>query len=225
MSAVKERPILFSGPMVRAILDGRKTQTRRIVKFKQFGSSDTPGYDWHFRGTRRGGKGHLWQELRNDQLLDLCPYGKPGDRLWVREACRVFSCTSGENAWYSLDYAAGGGSGVVPGEMPGEWFPKISHNRDGSLRWQPSIHMPRWASRLTLEVTEVRVERLQDISENDAFAEGVSLLDSEIETYYSGFKWLWQSINCPDSWDANLWVWVVSFKRIDGHYPSARLTK
>ena len=209
----KERPILFSGPMVRAILEGCKTQTRRIIKSQpQFFPSAAGGsWGWY-------------------QGKPPCPFGEPGNRLWVREKCRVASNTSGKNAWHSFEYAAGGPSPIRDGEIPGKWFPSKSFNADGSLRWQPSIHMPRWASRITLEITGVRVERLQDISEEDARAEGVSIAKSEDGSsgygdteglgrfpQYSlrwGFKHLWESINSEGSWAANPWVWVVEFKRL-----------
>ena len=146
----KERPIIFSGPMIRAILEGRKTQTRRIVK--------------------------------PNCLSKLSPYGRTGDRLWVRE-------TWGHNPE---------GPGYVY-RSDGDFDMKFHGDR-----WRPSIHMPRWASRITLEVTGVRVERLQDINEEDALAEGVE----------HAFRSLWESINGPGSWDANPWVWVVEFRRV-----------
>ena len=202
----KERPILFSGPMVRSILEGRKTQTRRIVKLKRHDGFEVgPNYE-----------GEHWPVRGGDRMP--CPYGKPGDRLWVREKSRVASVTTGNRAWYSLDYADGGGSGVIPGEIPGKWFPEMSHNIDGSIRWKPSIHMPRWASRITLEITGVRVERLQDISEADAIAEGVECCSGWIG--HAGeprriFCDLWKSINGAESWAANSWVWVVEFRRCE----------
>jgi len=199
----KERPILFSGPMVRAILDGRKTQTRRAVKFVQFDRSDTPGYDWHFRGTAKGTKkSSLWQDMRHKEILRLCPYGQSGDRLWVRET----HCKYGSRYIYRADYGT---------------HTPISDGIGGP--WKPSIHMPRVASRITLEIAGVRVERLNEISEIDAIAEGCGI-NSEGEflnhvecgiTRVQRFKELWQSINGPDSWDANPWVWVVEFKRVE----------
>ncbi len=146
---MKERPIIFSGPMVRAILDGRKTRTRRLVGLTQLQPSETPGYDWTFRGRapvrsiaqqqRRKGSG--WQDLTTAELLALCPYGRPGDRLWVRETfCLRDPATD------DVD----------------------------EPRWMPSIFMPRAASRITLLVTDVRVQRLQNISDEDARAEGVT---------------------------------------------------
>ena len=203
----KERPILFSGPMVRAILDGRKTQTRRIVKFVQFDRSDTPGYDWHFRGTAKGTKrSSLWQDMRHEQILSMCPYGKPGDRLWVRET----HCKYGSGYIYRAEYGT---------------HTPISDGIGGP--WKPSIHMPRVASRITVEITSVRVERLQDITEADAMTEGVEriyLSPREINgmqvhpltsSYFAAFMELWRSINGPESWAANPWVWVVEFRRCE----------
>ena len=219
----KERPILFSGPMVLAILDGRKTQTRRVVKFVQFDRSDTPGYDWHFRGTAKGTKkSSLWQDLRHNQLLDICPYGKPGDRLWVLETWNVLNAATSEI--------------IQPKPRPGicalayaatEQQRHNEYPNSGLItRWRPSIHMPRWASRIDLEIIGIRVERLNEISEKDAIAEGAErpiLSDGCVGgqavhpmagSYAEGFRTIWESINGPDSWSANPWVWVVEFKRL-----------
>lgn len=137
-----------------------------------------------------------------------CPYGQPGDRLWVREAwqaidgneraLRIMTEPHPSRGW--IEYAA-----TVP------------EGHEPPPRWRPSIHMPRWASRITLEVTGVRVERLQDISEADATAEGVSAIPDEMRraTPRCDFQALWQSINGPDSWAANPWVWIVEFRRIE----------
>ena len=161
-----ERPILFSAPMVRAILDGNKTQTRRVVKLK-------PDYMETF--------------LRLPNKVACCPYGQPGGRLWVRETFE--DC---ESALHScVLYRADGGT-------PG-------------TKWTPSIHMPRWASRITLEITGVRVERLQDISEEDAISEGTPF---PCGGWVGGYQKLWESIHGPGSWDLNPWVWVVEFKRV-----------
>ena len=202
---MKECPILFKDEMVRAILDGRKTQTRRLVKLP---------------------KNHVWGSFFDGQICpenDLsslgysvdelrCPYGKPSDRLWVRET------------WYCDHYRVQRGPYLKPDDMDldtaqrygllvyrasnGEWMYEAEQPV-----WRPSIHMPRWASRITLEITSVRVERLQDISEKDAKAEGAEPAEC-CHAHYHGFGKLWESINGPDSWDANPWVWVVEFKRV-----------
>lgn len=214
---VRERPILFSGPMVKAILAGRKTQTRRIVSrvsgfgsVRQFNVSITPGYDWQFR-CRRG----LWQDVRMEQLLGWCPYGQVGDRLWVRE-----TWARSRNNWL---YRADAGNGTKPSELVDDW------DWDYSCCdiWRPSIHMPRRAARLFLEVTGVRVERLRDISESNAIAEGATEAvnpeydpsdpgDNLPHSHKSVFAELWKKINGPESWDANPWVWVVEFQKTEG---------
>ncbi len=207
---MKERPILFSGPMVRAILEGRKTQTRRVVKAKHL-----PFVEDLLGGLLDG----KW----NQRPL---PYGQPGDRLWVRE---TFRCNGWATDLATIFYKANEHNSYT--EMC-EQFPVEGKKRlptDG--RWRPSIHMPRWASRITLEITGVRVERLQDISEDDAKTEGadpvnfhdftaeeIELLDYPLvessSPYRVGFASLWESINGPGSWDANPWVWVVEFRRV-----------
>ena len=169
MSEAKERPIIFSGPMVRAILAGRKTQTRRVAK----------------------GFSHK------------CPYGNIGDMLWAREAYNP---------------------GLIPERSRADGYLGCVYRADDfsasySGGWTPSIHMPRRHSRITLEIVSVRVERLQDISENDAKSEGVPPnclpdLGNTWATYRQGFIMAWDTINAKRgySWDSNPWVWVVQFK-------------
>jgi hypothetical protein len=189
-TAAKERPILFSGPMVRAILDGRKTQTRRIVKFgagvtavEEVNGRQYPGEMWPgFMGECGD-----WQRLR-------CPYGQPGNRLWVRETFATY--------------------GPRDGACIREYSADRPHCKPiASDKWRPSIHMPRWASRITLELTDVCVERLQEISEEDAQAEGVPF-NLMASTHKLGFFNLWNSIHGCNADQANPWVWVLSFRRI-----------
>jgi hypothetical protein len=204
---MKERPILFSGPMVRAIIKGRKTQTRRVVKLpaKYPAKPIHPVYlPWACQ----------WQNG-----FVPCPYGQPGARLWVRETFGLCS--------YHDVTAWDGGSirGIAEAGIRLEYNVEYAADWDGrnqeACRWRPSIFMPRWASRITLEVTGVRVERLQDISEADAVAEGVDssmpcgALDNGTSECHPRcqYKGLWESINGPGAWDANPWVWVVEFKR------------
>ncbi|WP_318368423.1 hypothetical protein [Enterobacter sp.] len=203
MTKVTERGMIFNAPMVRAILDGRKTQTRRIMK-PQPEVCPRGGHWWssnvfktmlHVEEEMQNGKGG-WGGLAGD----ACPFGTVGDRIWVRE-----TFASGLSTKSTLAYRA-------------------THKRedleDGfydTIKWTPSIHMPRWASRITLEITDVRVERLNDISDTDANAEGV-LADALSPARYV-FGSLWQSIygaDNPQSWQANPWVWVIEFKRIEG---------
>lgn len=245
MSAAKERPILFSGPMVRALLAGRKTQTRRIVKPQPPASAVDAG---HIRSGDPASNG-VWLWLDSRDLMDAsaigegfrCPYGVAGDRLWGRETWCESDTPSGFA--YAADYA---------------------HDTRG-YGWRPSIHMPRAAARLTLAITDVRVERLQDISEADAIAEGLyrsTPTDADLDWFRShheeqyleppsqaqvedfakgvwmvpgvpqgwgltvaerardtwaptpqfGYRLLWNHINGPDSWDANPWVWALTFE-------------
>lgn len=206
---MKERPILFSGPMVRAILGGRKTQTRRVVKPQPNGEIDNLG------------DGQTLISLSSNKTW-ICPYGQPGDRLWVRETWWHDGISSKEPS--SVCYRDSG-------EMPG-------YMRLAGDTWRPSIHMPRWASRITLEITQVRVERLTDITEEDACAEGIEPprctkcgytkwdaqfhMDHNLcgkpnpESAVPVFAGLWDSINCKlgFGWDTNPWVWVIEFGRI-----------
>jgi hypothetical protein len=205
---MKERPILFSAPMVRAILAGTKTQTRRVVKPRKGEEVDPSGiYDLH----------------PGDREIARCPYGHPGDLLWVREAWRTLRRFDGQtiatmprDSWIAYE----------ADENQGDALPKDAGGRMGKVR--PSIHMPRWASRITLEIVSVRVERLQEISEADAVAEGVtrqmrSMLGwsaEESEEAFnarqarSTFGLLWESINGPGSWASNPYVWAVEFRRV-----------
>ena len=205
---MKERPILFSAPMVRAILDGRKTQTRRVVKGDHGGPTT-----W----VERDGLWHPCADVLCRGALDAvgpgvrCPYGQRGDRLWVRETWCV---ADPDYAHYPAD------GRPLRSDDRWAWYRategdlvEYTNNRSP---WRPSIHMPRWASRLTLEVTGVRVERLQDLSEEDARAEGVEPLGSlgRVPPHINGFADLSEQINGAASWDANPWVWVVEFRRI-----------
>ena len=179
-----ERPILFSGPMVRALLTGTKTQTRRVAK--EF-----------------AGRDDLDAILRRFPEQSGCPYGQPGDRLWVREA----------HWWFKDEHDPV--TGYFPPKLTIEDVEYRADGDDGRKVWRPSIHMPRWASRITLEITGVRVERLQDISEADAVAEGV-YTDPACPAY-DGYRTLWDQINGSGSWDLNPWVWVVEFRQVKEH--------
>jgi hypothetical protein len=169
---MKERPILFSAPMVRAILEGRKTQTRRVVALAEFDTSTTPGYDFHFRGTRRGGKGHLWQDLRRDALMKLCPYGVPGDRLIVKEAtwqwCRKVKSgltkTGRQKYSYRLHGGLDTGSVVYCADHPQRPDAPSYAEPDMMWRYKPARFMQKHLSRITLEIAGVRVQRVQEIS-------------------------------------------------------------
>lgn len=231
---MKEHPILFTGPMVRAILDDRKTQTRRIIH---------PRHEWFIKLSAA-------EQVRQWNRRPF-PHGRPGERLWVREKWRIGSWDDGCGFW--LDYCDGPGKerletdedtayryikqiredlerkNIQPtnGTMY-EWEPGES-----PLRWRPSIHMPRWASRITLEITGVRVERLGDITEADAMNEGVERTvtgdgwrhyhaDPSFEAVglhpmpdaRKSFLTLWNSLHGHGAWTENPWVWVVEFRRL-----------
>ncbi|MEH8711715.1 hypothetical protein [Klebsiella quasipneumoniae] len=227
-----ERGMIFNAEMVRAILDGRKTQTRRPIKWKQTRFTEI--------GEREDGSKWPWSEDA-EHACDFwhpCPFGAVGDRIWVREAYRfpaslddVSPTGVGEMAvatgyrkpWAPTFYEFTGtfSDGWKGFETP----PKVSDA--GKLR--PSIHMPRWASRILLEITDVRVERLNAISEEDARAEGIidggCLNCGEPEPCgcanpepdaTDAFAYLWQSIYGQENWNANPWVWVIEFKRVEG---------
>lgn len=197
---MKQRPILFSTPMVQAILEGRKTQIRRVTKMQP-------------------GEGEGYEDLGNGEFAYIsnggmsvpytCPYGQVGDILWIRESF----------------------SKVEFKDKPILYLFKANPDHQ-SMKWKPSIHMPKVAARIWLRITNVRVERLQDISEEDAKAEGIDeLFDSSVEERWknyglepynkplnnpaSSFMTLWWRINGMDNWDANPWVWVIEFERIE----------
>ncbi|WP_313083241.1 morphogenetic protein [Atlantibacter sp.] len=224
---MKERGMIFNGEMVRAILDGRKTQTRRIISERHLNLIDL--------GSQIGECYPLECGIDHDNsqsyYREHCPFGKPGDRIWVRETFQgplVSEDLLEEYRAYPekfekpqyCEYAA-------DGRAKPEYCDLDDNLRHG---WLPSIHMPRWASRILLEITDVRVERLNSISEDDARAEGVPpagyLVPHYPNTYLTpagdfatakiAFQRLWQSIYGEESWQADPWVWVVEFKRVEG---------
>ena len=208
---MKERPIIFNGEMIRSLLDGRKTQTRRIVKGMALEwLSDQVGFSPAFVA---------------DKDNNLCPYGQPSDRLWVREtfalerqvdADQLPPFTDGRplkqdddrSCWVQSHYRA---TDPTP-ELAYEY------GRDTDepyVRWRPSIHMPRWASRITLEITGVRLEHLKDITRGDAMAEGCPFPNmAKGDDPRDWFGMIWESIHGHGSWDANPFVWVIKFKRL-----------
>jgi hypothetical protein len=201
---IKERPILFSAPMVRAILDGRKTQTRRICKPQP--PEHTESIVTYHHPDDDDGRGSRFWPFYDGALMEPagwpqpCRYGAPGDRLWVRETWARYEIDQDS---HSVAYRA-----TPAAEVP----------RD--IRWRPSIHMPRNASRITLAITDVRVERLQEITEEDARVEGVTRNEWEYdngegpETYRDAYACLWDHINGRGSWDENPWVWVIEFRTL-----------
>ena len=206
---MKERPILFSAPMVRAVLDGNKTQTRRVVKRLPW--FDPAGNRWLI-----GDLKFNTEAVAMATLPLLSPYGRPGDQLWVRETWAQPAAMDPGPTVYRADYPA-----CVP--VGYENIPPADQ-----ITWKPSIHMPRALSRILLEVTGVRVERLNDIDGRDAIAEGLVDLGIEgarwhwdkcaKEGYFApwrAYRALWEQINGAGSWEANPWVWVVEFKRVE----------
>lgn len=250
---MRELPILFSAPMVRAVLDGTKTQTRRVMKnvpsWQHFGKDIM---DWDLSGIHQEGYGEHDQLQGTDRwYLDVqtdvddhsrkvirCPYGQPGDRLWVRETWGTGCRPDPFEGWRDgIEYRAD----IRPDDDERDLLPlhRVEPPEDVCLAdlrsgWRPSIHMPRWASRITLEVTSVRVERLQAISDADEEAEGTEFCPQcggcgwinsgpdggwqcEAEGCGESKYWyrrLWESLNGAGSWDANPWVWVISFRRV-----------
>lgn len=218
---MKERPILFSAPMVQAILEGRKTQTRRTNSLEKVNLNPDAREKAIYTGDG------YWDFVMHDGTwhgLVKCPYGQIGDQLWVRETCTFEYKNAEINKKHgSIHYRAS------CDELTQEML---------SVSWTPSIHMPRWASRIQLEITGIRVERLNDCSSSDAIAEGIESSGLVINGISEGahyrdyiintndicewftnpiasYESLWRSINGPDSWNANPWVWVIEFKRVE----------
>lgn len=218
---MKERPILFSGPMVRAILYGRKTQTRRLVRPQPDPCAYSPG--------KHALSGQVIEG--NDSVLAQCPYGRPGDLLWVREAWGLVRPLD------PTDWCTGSIRGRTADELLEEWV--VAYRADSATRpdgayWRPPMFMPRWASRLTLEITGIRVERVRDISEKDALAEGVTCVpfrpdegfpicegfmvgkdDGKTPLHTSAkaaFLDLFFNINQRAPKDSDPWVWAIEFK-------------
>ena len=201
---MKELPILFSGEMVRAILDGRKTQTRRVIKPQPLWVGD-PNVAFKTHSA-------------NPKGIINCPYGQPGNRLWVREtSVRFTGCAQNGKPWGSIPFMLSPDGDPYKAMLPiiGNEKPVGSLNRAAACVTVPSIFMPRWASRILLEVTSVRVERVQDITEDGAMAEGIASTAGYME-HRRCFKNLWDSINLKRGygWGANPWVWVIEFKRL-----------
>lgn len=236
---IKERPILFSAPMSQAILEGRKTQTRRVIKDVVF-SPELIECGVGKRAKYYGNESHF----KRVGPIDFKPYGQPGDRLYVKETfyaygrwIKQYSATKNRDEWFFQDMVHLEGKIYQYADNPPE---KVEKKRvENVVGWykRPSLFMPYYASRILLEITDVRVERLQDISEADAISEGVESWvedrmksrpthykiyyqtnpkdpDSYSSTAKVSFETLWQSINGPESWNENPFVWVITFKKI-----------
>ncbi|MDO9584768.1 MAG: hypothetical protein Q7J24_16935 [Desulfomicrobium sp.] len=202
---MKERPVLMNAAMVRAILDGRKTQTRRPVKLNI-------GNDNRFHVP---GKSYV-MNICDPRAVEFCPFGQSGDRLWVRETW-AHDAPSLEECRARLE------DGLAGGLPYGPYYRTDSVHEGTGLRWRPSIHMPRWASRITLEITDVRVERVQDITEAAAKAEGVPPAWLDVNgkdvnahaapTFRQGFARTMREIYGWGLWEMNMWVWAIEFRR------------
>ena len=218
----KERGMIFNGPMVKAILSGQKTQTRRIVKNVSSDSCMT------LKEPSKNRDG-IYTHVMDAPKHGLCPFGAVGDRIWVRETWGVVSHELDEDgriqpwnpdrpatAIQEMPFGNGYYSGHAIYAADGDftWGDDDGYEDERSY-WKPSIHMPREASRISLEITGVRVERLNDISEEDAKAEGAPTECCVIgDKHFLGFRSLWKSIYGEESWQDNPWVWVIEFKRV-----------
>ncbi|MDM4221801.1 hypothetical protein QTP17_23925 [Klebsiella pasteurii] len=224
---IKEKGLIFNSEMVRALLDGRKTMTRRPIKWRQTRATEI--------AEREDGSKWPWSEDA-ENVCDYwhpCPFGAVGDRIWVRETWAILGnedgcCIDWEEKLCKADersaariYRASceqrpGNYGLWSIPDDADWKP---HTKDYQYEgaWRPSIHMPRWASRILLEITNVRVERLKSISDSDAIREGCSTANMKSgDCVADVFARLWSSIYGAESWNANPWVWVISFKRVEG---------
>ncbi|ECF7040970.1 hypothetical protein ZB76_06065 [Salmonella enterica subsp. enterica] len=212
---MSERGMIFNAEMVNAILSGRKTQTRRPIKWKQTRFTEIAERD----------DGSLWPWAedceRGGDIWFACPYGEIGDRIWVRETWQVIHDHIDESS--HVEYRTYAPS--IPKEKDRYWHTVYAEHfgdesrEDRGFPWRPAIHMPRWASRILLEITDVRVERLRGLSEEDAKSEGIIPSAGGVLPgweYRINFRDLWMDIYGTDNWEANPWVWVIEFKRVEG---------
>jgi hypothetical protein len=209
---MKARPILFSGPMVLALLEGRKTQTRRTKGLEYFSKPKNDTDNWHLSRVVDGAAYFYYKHSPGEVKIE-CPHGRPGDLLWVRETMR---CSDG--VWH---YDADREPVLVHKNCESAMI-SWAHHKDAPVC--TSIYMPRFTSRITQRITRVRVERLHDISEDDAKAEGCRsvdyatgrevILDPGMGSYRLHFSGIWNTINGAGAWDANPWVWALTFEVI-----------
>lgn len=253
MTPINERPILFSGEMVRAIIQDRKTMTRRVSGLEDVNKDPDA---WTFKKVgdlgwmaKKRYQGRFGAYFESDKIEprtisicpQVCPYGRPGDRLWVRETWRCEELESGldgvrfkaDGSFRAIENTPDAADAWVLAFRPGMQGVKRVGQAAKEGKWRPSIYMPRWASRITLEILNVRVERLQCISKEDARAEGMSgawlwskarnarhpehFVRGVLSPQVANFSVLWDELNGPRGfgWDANPWVWVIEFKRVE----------
>lgn len=238
---MKETGVIFNDEMVRAILEDRKTQTRRLMKIQPRGEDFQLLRVLSTTGPKRKEGKFYWALLSEDGLNILesdrryfdCPYGQVGDRIYVREACYLFGrwtrnglTKNGRQKWKFLISPCKSVVFEKPKNIA-QRSARDGFDGDYGFKYTPGMHMPRWASRITLEITDIRVERLQDISEADANAEGLfssgwspSFNDPDNSSFADsvsakeGFTALWDSIYGPESWAANPWVWAIEYKKV-----------
>lgn len=228
---MKERGIIMSAPMIRALLDDLKTHTRRIVKPQPecqrnvHAPASAPDFWlWRHHRVTEAGYCHTGRDAMERLMIPCCPYGAVGDRLWVRETFAEHDSDVPVVAYKAGGYLIHGATGS---RRAGTWRDEVFAGDVGEIgkieKWTPSIFMPRWASRITLEITAVRVERLQDISEEEAKAEGApcrhdvfhpAIQAAVWNVYMRNFAVLWDSIHGAGAWVRNDYVWALSFRRI-----------
>lgn len=232
---MRERPILFSGPMARAILAGDKTQTRRVNGLEYFSRPENDPAGWWCARVADGQAFMVYKQSPHERIV-ACPYGRAGDLIWVREPWRCSADLDKHNGSEIADLCLDAGYNApwapIQYEADGarvSWQHTSTPPHDGPPRpgrYRHARFMPRWACRLELEITRVRVERLQAINHADAIAEGVGLNPSAADVTMTSpegdplprvmFRALWEQINGSEAWAANPWVWVVEFRRVAG---------
>jgi len=223
---MKESPIIFSTEMVRAILEGHKTMTRRVIKLQP----SFYGRDVHWKGKLFAHEAGNWHKA----ISQFCPYGQVGSRLWVREAHKLTKIQLDGDDWIKCEYRSEyENDGAIRyfkwGDIPAKQQARLSRIRTWG-KWRPARFMYRFLARTILEITEVRVEKLQEITEEDAKAEGICVIDNTTDSTYSPpnypdihrdiFIDLWDSLNAKRSfsWKSNPWVWVIEFKKLKNEH-------
>ena len=199
---MNEKPIIFSGESVRAILADHKTQTRRVIQPQPV---QDPDRSWRIEMRPR--TGYNSEKTMRNYLPNRCPYGQPGSHLWVRETwahddlnCKDVTCGNRDHIWWKANEKK-----------------IVADSFAGDAHWSSPIYMPRWASRIDLQIENVRVERLWEISDTDIKAEGIVIKHGSVSSHFDSFMLLWNEINAKRGypWSGNWWIWVIEFKRAD----------